>query len=129
MLNYRLRMIWVDSQIGEKERLATWFVTASIGLHCYKYRVDLSERFRVVALQNPAFFGSAVLVENSQINRLFLFRSAPAPSLKSTGTLHFGLAIQIVGVKDEGFAFCIKHTPIRLLCLATPRHVIDFGDI
>jgi|KBSMisStandDraft_5_1062788.scaffolds.fasta_scaffold261522_3 hypothetical protein len=37
----RLRMVRINSEIGEKKRLAAWLWTPSIGLNRHKHRIDL----------------------------------------------------------------------------------------
>jgi len=38
---FRLRMIGINSEVGEKKRLATWLVTASIRFYRHKYGINL----------------------------------------------------------------------------------------
>ncbi len=60
-------MIRVNSEVSEKERLTAGLVAASIGFHSYEHGVDLSQRLGIVALQDPAFLGSAILIENAEV--------------------------------------------------------------
>lgn len=94
-------MIRVHFQVGEKQRLTAGFVTTAIGLDSYKDRIDLGQRFGIVTLQDPAFSGGIVLVENAQVNGLLPVRSSSSPRLKGACPLQFGLLVEIVGVKDE----------------------------
>src|SRR4029077_2254986 len=71
-----LRMICFSSQQCVKERLASWFLTASIGLDRNEYGVDLGQLCRVIYLQNPSPIGLAVHIENSKVGRVaLLFRA------------------------------------------------------
>src|SRR5262245_17534298 len=105
-------MVWINSEIGEKKRLAAWLWTSSIGLNRHKHRIDLGESLRIVALQYPPFPGGAVLEENSQIKSSFGLGASPAPGLKCVRILESGLVIEIIGIKDERFAVGVKHSTI-----------------
>jgi hypothetical protein len=53
----------------------------------------------------------------------------PAPSLERTGIPHAGLLIQVIGIKDEGFPFRMKHAATRFLRRPITRYVVDLCDI
>ena len=76
------RMIRINSEIGEKERLAARLLAAAIWFHGHKDGIDLGQGLGIVTLQDPALPGSVVLIENAEIERLLPVRSSPAPSLK-----------------------------------------------
>ena len=94
-------MIGVHFEVGEKKRLTTGLVAATVGFDSHENRVDLRQGFGVVTLQDPAFSGGIVLIKDAQVNGLLAVRSSSTPCLKGTGSLEFGLPVQIVGVKNE----------------------------
>jgi hypothetical protein len=79
------RVIGIDSQVGEKKRFATGLVTASIRFHRHKYGINLGQHLGIIALQDPAFLGGAVLVEYAQVDGVFSIRPAPPPGLECPG--------------------------------------------
>ena len=78
-------MIRINSEVGEKKRLATRLVTASIWFHRHKYGINLGKGLGIIALQDPAFLGGIILVENPEVDRLFSIWSSPPPGLKCPG--------------------------------------------
>jgi len=84
---FRLRMIGINSEVGEKKRLATWLVTASIRFYRHKYGINLRKRPRIIALQDPAFLGRTILVEYAEVDRLSSIGSSSTPRLKCAGVL------------------------------------------
>src|SRR5580700_865732 len=107
-------MIRTDAQISEQQLLATRMVASAVRFHGHKYRIDIPESFRIVSLQNPTLLAHIVLVENSQTESLLPVRTPPAPCLKRTRILHARLCIQIKGIENQGFSFCVKHASVGL---------------
>ena len=83
---YRLRMIGINSEVGEKKRLTTWLVTSSVRFHRHKNGINLGKGLGIIALQDPAFLGGIILVEYAEVDRLFSIWPAPTPGLKCPGT-------------------------------------------
>ena len=106
-------MVGVDLKRGEQKSLVARFLTATLGLDSHEYRIDLSQRFRVVTLQNPTFSGRVVLIENTQVDRLLAVGTTSAPSLKCACPLKFGLVIKVVGVENQGFPASVENPSVR----------------
>src|SRR5580704_15652233 len=125
----RLGVIWRELQISVEHRLAAWFVTSTLRFYGHENGVDLFKHIRIIEFQNPAFLRRVILIENSKIDSLASVRSAPAPCLERAGVSGPRLLVQVVGVKNEGFALGIKHSSGRLSSRAVPRYVVDLGHI
>ena len=96
-------MVGVDSEVGEKKRLAARLMASAIGFDSDEYRIDLCEGFRIFRLQNPALFGGIVFIENAQIDGLLAVWASPPHAWKYLPVLSSDLLVQIVGVKDQDF--------------------------
>src|SRR6202451_3263865 len=122
-------MIRVDSWGGEKERLATGFVAAAVWLHRHEHAVDLRQRLGVFAFQDPAFPRGAVLVENTEVERLLPVGPASAPRLKRICLLRFRLLVEIISIEDQRLSPCVEDAPIGFFGLAGAGDVIDFRNV
>jgi hypothetical protein len=60
-----LGMIGIDFEISEEQRLAARLVAAAIWFNGHKDGINLFERLRIVAFQNPSFSRGIVLIENA----------------------------------------------------------------
>ena len=105
-------MIRIDLEVGEKQWLAAWQPAASCWFHGDQYGIDLFEFLLVVKLQLPALLRRTVSVEDTEIQRLRLVRTAASPGLKRARIPNSGLFIQIVGEKDQRLLFRVEHPAV-----------------
>jgi len=105
-------MIRIDLEVGEKQWLAAWQEAASCWFHGDEYGIDLFEFLQVVKLQLPALLRRTVSVEDTEIQRLRLVRTAASPGLKRARIPNSGLFIQIVGEKDQRLLFRVEHPAV-----------------
>src|ERR1700675_1263075 len=90
-------------------------MASAVRFYRHKYGIDVLESLRIVSLQNPTLLAHVVLVKDSQTESLLPVRPPSAPRLKRARILHARLRIQIKGVENQGFAFCVKHASIGLV--------------
>ena len=75
-------MVGIDSEVGEKKRLAARLIASAVRFDSDENSVNLCEGFRIFRLQNPALFGSVVFVKNAEVDRLLKVWAATTPRLK-----------------------------------------------
>src|ERR1700722_18083755 len=62
--DFGLRMIGIDSQVGEQQLFPARVMASTVWLCRHKYSVNRCERFGVVELQDPSLLACIVFVEN-----------------------------------------------------------------
>ena len=77
-----LRMIWIDTQVREKNLFTPGTVAVRVGFDRYKHCVNLRKAFGVVELHYPSLVRGVVFVENAQVERVVFAWPTPSPGLK-----------------------------------------------
>jgi hypothetical protein len=60
-----LGVVGIHSEVGEKKRFSARFIASAVRFQGYEYSVNLCEGLGILRLQNPAFLGSIVFVEDA----------------------------------------------------------------
>src|ERR1700722_2859261 len=116
-------MVWVHLQVSKEEGLTAWFVAAAVRFHGHEHCVDLGEFLRIVEFQNPSLFGDIILKKNTQVQSLCPVGPSLSPGLKRARIPKTRLAVQIVGIENERFPFCVENTPIGFPGCSVLRNV------
>ena len=122
-------MIWFDLQIGEKKGTAARLIASALWFDRNENRVNLLESLGVVTLDDPAFLGRVVLIENPEVQSLVPVRAALSPSLKRTRIPGTGLLVKIVGVEDQRLSLGVEDPAVGLLRHSVTSDTIQLGDM
>src|SRR4051794_35890517 len=117
-------MVRRHPQVREQKRLAARLYALSIQLNSHEYRIDLRKHLRIIGLQDPALLVYVVLIEDAKVAVMLGIVASTSPRLEGTGALHAWLLVEIVSVKDEGFALGVEDAPKRLLRISVLCHVV-----
>src|SRR5215472_682167 len=125
----KLRVIRVDSERSEQQRLSARLAASAVRLDRHEHSVDLLERSRIINLKHPALLGNAVLIKHAKTERLLPVRAVLAPRLKCAGLFYAALLIEIVRIEDQRFPLSVEHAAVRFLGGTVASHVVDLGNI
>src|SRR5208283_2889953 len=124
-----LRMVWVHLQVSKEERLTAWLLAAAVRFHGHENRFNLIELLRVVEFQDPPLFGNVVFIKYTQVQSLCLVGPALTPSLKRACVLETWVAVEVIGIENQRFRFCVENASISLLRCCVFRNIKHFGYI
>src|SRR5208283_5306201 len=122
-------MVRSHAEIGKEQLFSAWVLATAVWLSSNEIGVDVIQCFRIVRFENPAFLAGVVLIEDSEVQGLFLIRPSPAPGLIRAGIAKPRLGIQIVRVKDQPLGLGKENTAIRLVGLPCTGYVMHLGDV
>ena len=123
-----LGVIRGDPNIGIQQAFAARRGTSAARFHGHKDSVDLAKGFGIVHFKNPSPVGCTVLIENPQVYRARGIRATLPPGLKCFCQSNSRLLLTIIGIEDQRFVFCKKHSAKRVLSLPIAIDMVDLGN-